>query len=454
MNSEENKKTFIRKIPLVFLIICLVTYVIGFVLMPLIKDNKGEDGNHNDRSDTGYYQGLTKQEYCYKEGVKELEKGNYLEAIKFYSDAGEISQLLSVSGETIDLNKSKNEAFFKYAESLFNRKDFLMANVYYELAGDTENTVEQIKLSKYMYAKDAYNKKQYLTAYKVFSGLPSDYKSCGAEANQSKYMLAGKVFNEKNYKSAYTYYSQLPVTYKDTKTKMIEAKYLYAYEIYKKKDYKEAMNLYGSADLKNYKKSADFYKSSIYNYGIMNYNSKAYTIAVVYLKQVKGYKSADKYCNYARYEYVKAHKNNTDQTTYEYLKELKAANFMNSRELYNSLYAWKVTNVYFNTSEDSTIKREWISRYDPVYCHFDLEGGPPNGSTFVHYKITYPNGGTRRSKQDEKWSDGWSGWSGWESGLYEYPYYGDIGDLTFTFYDDSNNVIGSASVFISYDTTY
>ena len=220
-------------------------------------------------------------------------------------------------------------------------------------------------------------------------------------------------------------------------------------ECLENKDYENAR--YNFSYISGYEDSDKLLKEASYNVALKSMGEKDYKFAVFCFEEAKGYSDANKKINEAKYEYVKANKNRTDTTTYSYLKDLKDVNYSDAKTIYNDLYAWKVVDIYFNTSESSTAKNDSISKYSAVYCHFTLKGGPPNEKIYVYHIVKYPDGGTRDGKKATPWkmSDGDESWWGWEDGLYYDPYYGATGTLKFTFYDEKGNKIGEGSVKIS-----
>ena len=151
----------------------------------------------------------------------------------------------------------------------------------------------------------------------------------------------------------------------------------------------------------------------------------------------------------SKYAYVLENKNNTNSTTYEYLKDLKYDNYKDSKDIYNSLYAWKVSIVVNSSANDYTTNRTSISRSSPIYFHIKLSGGPPNGSTRVRYSYELPNGRTGSGSHDGYWNAGSSGSNYWDDGLYQNPAYGETGNLKMEYKDSDGNIIGSVTVRIT-----
>lgn len=67
-----------------------------------------------------------------------------------------------------------------------------------------------------------------------------------------------------------------------------------------------------------------------------------------------------------------SHKNNDDETTYDYLVDLKAAKHKDASTIYSQLYDWSIEIIAVNSDPNSTQNKASISKYDPVYIHFKI----------------------------------------------------------------------------------
>ncbi len=90
--------------------------------------------------------------------------------------------------------------------------------------------------------------------------------------------------------------------------------------------------------------------------------------------------------NRVRYDYVLAHKNSEDVTTYEYLKKLKADGYKDAETIYESLYAFRA-RLFANRAEDDT-QSVYSAIYTSsenrsIYVHYQVSGGPPVGEMHV-----------------------------------------------------------------------
>ena len=94
------------------------------------------------------------------------------------------------------------------------------------------------------------------------------------------------------------------------------------------------------------------------------------------------------------YAYVTSHRQREDATTAAYLALLRQANYRDSQQIYQSLYAWKV-EIFFNTeASDLTTRLETATAAQTLYAHYIVSGGPLNGSLQLKYTYRKPNGAT------------------------------------------------------------
>jgi hypothetical protein len=211
-------------------------------------------------------------------------------------------------------------------------------------------------------------------------------------------------------------------------------------------DYEKAYEIF--IELGDYEDSADQAKYARYQQAQKLLSNKNYSEAMAIFSELGVYKDSATMVKECKYQYVRTHKNNTDKTTYSYLQELKSAGYKDSASIYNTLYAWKVTVLGWNSSSAEGNYKTSISKYNAVYCHLKLTGGPPDGSLKIKIKGTMPSGTKIDDSFSSAWEDGDTGTYYWPDGLYTYPYYGSTGYLYLYFYDTAGNLIGSSYVYI------
>ena len=203
-------------------------------------------------------------------------------------------------------------------------------------------------------------------------------------------------------------------------------------------------------ELKGFKDSNEMLDECTYQKGCSFVKSGNWSSAINTLEPISYYKSSKDKINEAMYGYVCSHKNNDDTTTYLYLQTLKTTGYKDATSLYNELYAWSVTAVINSSTSDEKTDKSTISRYNSVYCHYSLHGGPPGESIVVSYTISFPSGSTDDGSSVYRMWDGATSWVGYEGSIYVSPgQYSPTGTMIFKFYDATGNYLGMDSVYIS-----
>lgn len=181
-----------------------------------------------------------------------------------------------------------------------------------------------------------------------------------------------------------------------------------------------------------------------YNEAMDDFNSGYYESAYYYFSN-STYKDSEEMALKCQYGYVKENYNNDDNTTYEYLKELKAQNYKDSAELFKELYKWTVTLECANTSKDDYTTVATSINKEVSYFHygFRVSGGEPGKSATFYHKTRWPGGQTNTSTWD--WENEYSG--GFLGCEWAEGFSNSSGTITFEIYNKENDeFIGSASV--------
>ena len=296
---------------------------------------------------------------------------------------------------------------------------------------------------KYNDAKTALEEQRFDDAYNAFTEL-DDYKDSQDMAKETLYQKGIYLLKNKKFKESMSVFEELG-DYSDSREQYQNAYYTYGMDLLENGSYQDAADVFNYLD--DYSDSREQYKLAYYNYGKELIDEESFESAIDVFESLGSYSDSEKQIKKAKYGYVLSHQDNTDLTTYEYLLELKEANYEASKKIYSTLYAWKITKIHFNTSEDNSQTKKSISKYDPVYCHFELTGGTPDGSTYIFCKATWPDGSDLgQNRSSESFMAGNTIWWAWEDGIYTNPEYGRTGTFSLVFYDEDNNVIGKGSV--------
>lgn len=139
--------------------------------------------------------------------------------------------------------------------------------------------------------------------------------------------------------------------------------------------------------------------------------------------------------NEEMYAYVTSHRQREDATTAAYLALLSQANYRDSQQIYQSLYAWKV-EIFFNTeASDLTTRLETATAAQTLYAHYIVSGGPLNGSLQLKYTYRKPNGATGEKVLTGTCASGSTGNIFWRGGIYAETEQQQAGTMQVSYYD-------------------
>ena len=347
---------------------------------------------------------------------------------------------LSDYSDSEDQAKASN---YLYGQELLESGEYEAAHTVFKALSGYEDSKNLADESYYRLAVQLFGEKKYDEAYTYFKGL-SSYKDSKGQAKESKYLYAIERFDAGDYEKAVTSFT-IVNGYKDVSSRLTEARYQYALLLTRKSDWKAASTLFKS--LGNYKDCPSRYISTFYRYGLQLLSRKSYVEAAAVFENLGNYEDCVSRACEARYAYVLGHKSRIDHTTYLFLSKLIDDGYKDSKEIYKSLYAWKVTIVMNDSETDSLTNKTSISRYSNFYCHVTLTGGPPNGSIELKYAMRFPNGHWGYGSWDGPW---YSGTYGAAYGYYSTPSSGSSGTFTIKVYNKSTGeLLGEASIKIT-----
>lgn len=196
-----------------------------------------------------------------------------------------------------------------------------------------------------------------------------------------KYNDAVELMNDGKYDTAIEAFESLD-GYRDSDTQIKECKYLSAVEDQKAKDYDAAYATF--VELDKYSDSSSKALSCAIKAAEYAMSKKQYDKAVEWYNLAN---KTDEVKN-AKYQYVQSHKNSTDTTTYQYLRDLKWASYKDAESIYNQLYKIHLEYVINDSPTDVTTHKtnfKYVSSYygGAIYIHVRLTGGYPGQTTWV-----------------------------------------------------------------------
>ncbi len=256
-----------------------------------------------------------------------------------------------------------------------------------------------------------------------------------------RYNSACNALDSGDYEKAYTTFAKLD-GYDDSDAKYTESYYQYGLTCLEEGDYDRAMEVF--TEIKQYRESKDMLKKAKYQSACELLDEDKYEDAAAAFSTLGKYEDSQKKKLKAMYGYVGENKDRTNETTYKYLKELKAASYKDAASIFKKLYAWEAKMVINNEEKNADSAKKSISKYDKIYCHVTLEGGEPGANTKLKYKAVYPNGSAATGSWGKKWKEKTSGQCAF---WYDIPEYGVAGTFTIYIYDaNTGKQIGKGSV--------
>ncbi len=209
--------------------------------------------------------------------------------------------------------------------------------------------------------------------------------------------------------------------------------------------YNEAHDLF--VELEDFLDSKEMVKETWYQKGLYMMDAKAYSGAIGLFEAIGDYKKSEEKLKEAKYGYINSNKDNSNRTTYEYLKELKSINYKDTKDIYEKLYEWDVRILINSEGSDIYNDVNKIKITKSLWIHLEALGGTPGEKTRFYLMCQLPSGEVQEEWiedfRDGTWYDG-----GWENGIYVYPAYGTTGTLKVKVYDEDYNLIGTDSVYI------
>jgi FOG: TPR repeat len=369
---------------------------------------------------------LYKEAY-YRYGVQMSENGFYSEAANVFSALGDYS----------DCEERLREVQYLYGLELIKKWNYQKAiDIFTELDdyNDSKNLISQCyyKLGLQLLGKKAYE--EAVVCFKTSGDSDRSQK----RIKECYYNLGLQLLDKKNYEEAIEFF-RLSGDYSDSEKRIKECYYNIGLQLLEEQSYSDAIEAFEKGgDFSDSKKRV---KECYYNIGLQLLSEKSYDGAIAAFKKAGDFSDSKEKINAAKYAYVTEHKNNTDATTYKYLKELTSANYKDSKKIYTSLYAWKLTDIVFNTHRDDTSSNYTsFDKYDTIYFHASVSGGPPDGKTHIYCSIDWPDGSfTEKERLNTLFKAGDSLQLSFEQIYSDGPLYLEI-------FDDAGNLMGKGSV--------
>lgn len=288
-------------------------------------------------------------------------------------------------------------------------------------------------MRNYDKATDLKNSGRYQEAIAAFTAL-DDYGDSRAQITECRYLEAKQLLETNDFDAAKEAFTALG-DYKDCKDLVSQCDYDKATQLFKERKFIAAKEIFETLD--GYADSDQQLLACRY-YIAKNQMENDPKGAAEAFAGLGSYKDSKKLMLDAMYRYCEEKKDYKSETVYDYMKQLIDAEYSGAQALYEEIYEYRVTGVFWNTDPDNTDQRsgrQAISERLPQVLHFTVEGGTPGSEMIVSYKVIWPNGKTVTNSFGESGTD-------YTLTLTDAP----KGKLTVELYTDEGEQIGVAEV--------
>ena len=369
-NASKEKKGKGGKIALIVILIVIVLAGGGAaaIFVPKFMNyNKAEDALNNGKVDEAI--DLYNKAKPIKDSKTKVNGGAYFEYAESLLAAGNFVEAADNYRKAAGLNyegaaQKEKESYFSQAEKLYGEANYTEAAEYYEKAGDVNGAADKVKECSYMNGCALEGEKKYDEAIQAFTAA-GDYQDAAEKIKECYYndavdkMAAGDYINAKDLfvKSEYNDYAD----------KANECLCLLAEQYVSQQDYSKAIETYGQVDSSYKDCTADIDAVRI-KWAKLLSDGKDYKAAVEMYSQVTT-KDMTKKINKAKSKYIKDHFDSNDETTMNYICDLRQAGYDSADDDYTALTGWFIESFVNDDKEDYKSKNDSASSDKTIYIH-------------------------------------------------------------------------------------
>ena len=369
-NAPKEKKGKGGKIALIVILIVIVLAGGGAaaIFVPKFMNyNKAEDALKNGKVDEAI--DLYNKAKPIKDSKTKVNGGAYFEYAESLLAAGNFVEAADNYRKAAGLNyegaaQKEKESYFSQAEKLYGEANYTEAADYYEKAGDVNGAADKVKECSYMNGCALEGEKKYDEAIQAFTAA-GDYQDAAEKIKECYYndavdkMAAGDYINAKDLfvKSEYNDYAD----------KANECLCLLAEQYVSQQDYSKAIETYGQVDSSYKDCTADIDAVRI-KWAKLLSDGKDYKAAVEMYSQVTT-KDMTKKINKAKSKYIKDHFDSNDETTMNYICDLRQAGYDSADDDYTALTGWFIESFVNDDKEDYKSKNDSASSDKTIYIH-------------------------------------------------------------------------------------
>lgn len=245
---------------------------------------------------------------------------------------------------------------------------------------------------------------KYQEAIEAFTDL-KDYKDSPDQITECRYLAAKQLAATGKYDEAVAAFEALG-DYSDSKDQIKQCGYDKAKKLFDDGEYDKAKEAFLA--LGDYADSAD--QATACDYAVAKALIESDPEEAVELLEALGdYQDSGELVKQAKMTYCEQNRDNTDETTYAYLKDLKSAGYAGASALYDELYTYRITEVFWNDDPDNTdpaSNATKLSSAELQVLHFSLEGGTPDDTDMqIHYTVTWPGGNKNEGHYSKRFNN-------------------------------------------------
>ena len=369
-NAPKEKKGKGGKIALIVILIVIVLAGGGAaaIFVPKFMNyNKAEDALKDGKVEEAI--DLYNKAKPIKDSKTKVNGGAYFEYAENLFAAGNFVEAADNYRKAAGLNyegaaQKEKESYFSQAEKLYGEANYTEAADYYEKAGDVNGAADKVKECSYMNGCALEGEKKYDEAIQAFTAA-GDYQDAAEKIKECYYndavdkMAAGDYINAKDLfvKSEYNDYAD----------KANECLCLLAEQYVSQQDYSKAIETYGQVDSSYKDCTADIDAVRI-KWAKLLSDGKDYKAAVEMYSQVTT-KDMTKKINKAKSKYIKDHFDSNDETTMNYICDLRQAGYDSADDDYTALTGWFIESFVNDDKEDYKSKNDSASSDKTIYIH-------------------------------------------------------------------------------------
>lgn len=294
---------------------------------------------------------------AYYEYAEKLEEaGNYLEAAENYRKAAGLNYE--------DAAEAEKECYFNQAEKLYAEENYTEAAEYYEKAGDVNGAADKVKECSYMNGSKLLESGLYDEAAQAFA-TAGNYQNAADKVKECYYQSASEKMDAGDYVNAKDLF--LKSEYSDYSDKANECLCLLAKQYIAQENYSKAIEIYGQVDSAYKDVSEDIDNVRIEWAERLEENNDYKNAVEMYLQVTT--KNVSKKINQAKASYIENHFDSNDETTMDYLCDLKYADYGSAKDDYEKLVGWSIESFVNDELENYKDKNNSASSSKTIYVH-------------------------------------------------------------------------------------